>query len=128
MFSIWNRVKRLKLEEDFLKQEIQSLKQEIESLKQKENGYKKSIDSLHADKSKIIQGYYGDAMIRAARTMHNSGETEMRRIERKSLSDEREALSNMRWELKAEKENIYALQSKLNDQILKLGIVEGVNK
>ena len=121
MFSIWNRLKRLRLEEDCLKKSIESLKKIIDSLK-------KEIDSLHADKSKIIQGYYGDAMIRAARTMHNSGETEMRRIERKSLSDEREALSNMRWELKAEKENIYALQSKLNDQILKLGIVEGVNK
>jgi hypothetical protein len=109
------------LEEDFLKQEIDSLKKIIDSLK-------KEIDSLHADKSKIIEGYYGAAMIRAARTMDNSGEAERRRIERERLSDEREALSNMRWELKAEKENIYALQSNLNDQVLKLGIVEGVNK
>jgi len=115
MFSIWNRLKRLRLEEDCLKKSIESLKKIIDSLK-------KEIDSLHAYKSKIIEGYYGAAMIRAARTMDNSGEAERR------LSDEREALSNMRWELKAEKENIYALQSKLNDQILKLGIVEGVNK
>jgi DNA-binding protein H-NS len=88
--------------------EEDSLKQNIESLKQKENGFKKSIDSLHANQSEIL--------------------AEMRRLERKSLSDEREALSNMRLELKAKEENIYVLQSKLNDQILKLGIVEGVNK
>ena len=98
MFSIWKRLKRLRLEEE-------SLKQEIESLKQKKKMTIKSIDYLLSDQR-----------------------AELRRIERKSLSDKREALSNMRMELNAEKENIYALQSKLNDQILKLGIVEGVNK
>jgi hypothetical protein len=103
--------------------EEDSLKQNIESLKQKENGFKKSIDSLHANQSEILAGYYFDV-----RKRYFKEEAEMRRLERKSLSDEREALSNMRLELKAKEENIYVLQSKLNDQILKLGIVEGVNK
>ncbi len=103
--------------------EEDSLKQNIESLKQKENGFKKSIDSLHANQSEILAGYYFDV-----RKRYFKEEAEMRRLERKSLSDEREDLSNMRLELKAKEQNIYVLQSKLNDQILKLGIVEGVNK
>jgi hypothetical protein len=115
IFKIYKKVRELKREEREIIKNIER--------------HKKSLSDLRADINKGYRNYV---------TTHQEGylidihkkykrEKEYLRKEKEELRKEKEELRKEAIALRNREKEIDAIQRKLNDQILKLGIVEGIN-